>query len=240
MSFRLECKKIRRTGLIGAFLCGGIAAAAFPVINTAARPDTFTAMSGSPTAVLMNANYEMTALLNLLLLTAGACILYHIEFADNGIQKMQSLPLRESGMFRGKLILLLMFFLVMVLFETASLYFCGLHWLNAELSEIIKVAENLGFAVLLTLPAAVISLVIASACRNMWIVLGIGVLCIFAATQLSAGGFILTLFPYALPFHIFSGMETVQAVQCCIAAVCETVATYAAGIIYLKVRRLFA
>ena len=63
MSFRLECKKIRRTGLIGAFLCGGIAAAAFPVINTAARPDTFTAMSGSPTAVLMNANYEMTALL---------------------------------------------------------------------------------------------------------------------------------------------------------------------------------
>ena len=87
MSFRLECKKIRRTGLIGAFLCGGIAAAAFPVINTAARPDTFTAMSGSPTAVLMNANYEMTALLNLLLLTAGACILYTSNLQTTGFRR---------------------------------------------------------------------------------------------------------------------------------------------------------
>ena len=101
MSFRLECKKIRRIGLPTAFLAGSIIAAALPLINTAARPDTFTAMSGSPAAVLADANLQMISMLNLLLVTAGACILYHIEYADNALQKMQSLPFRESGLFIG-------------------------------------------------------------------------------------------------------------------------------------------
>ena len=98
MSFQLECKKIKRTGLTAAFIAGSIMAAALPVINTAARPDTFTTMAGSPAAVLADANLQLISMLNLLLITAGACILYHIEYADNGLQKMQSLPARESGL----------------------------------------------------------------------------------------------------------------------------------------------
>ena len=115
MSFRLECKKIRRTGLAAAFLAGSIIAAALPLINTAARPDTFTAMSDSPAAVLAGANLQMISMLNLLLVTAGACILYHIEYADNALQKMQSLRSGESGLFIGKCGILLPFVLMMFL-----------------------------------------------------------------------------------------------------------------------------
>lgn len=240
MSFRLECKKIRRTGLAAAFLAGSVIAAALPVINTAARPDTFSSMTGSPAAILSDANLQMISMLNLLLITAGACILYHIEYADNGLQKIQSLPVRESGLFIGKCGILLPFVLMMILFETASLCFCGWRWLDAGKEELIEMLQTLGFTLLLTLPATVTALVIASACRNMWTALGIGVLCAFMATMLSTDNFIASLFPYALPFQILPGMETERVIHYCIAAVCETAAACAAEIIHLKVRRLFA
>lgn len=240
MSFRLEYKKIRRTGLTAAFIAGSIMAAALPVINTAARPDTFTTMAGSPAAVLADANLQLISMLNLLLITAGACILYHIEYADNGLQKMQSLPVRESGLFIGKCGILLPFVLMMFLFEAASLCFCGWHWLDAGKEELLEMLQTLGFTLLLTLPAAVIALVIASACRNMWTTLGIGILCIFTATMLPTDNFIISLFPYVLPFQILPGMETARVIHYCIAAVCETAAACAAEFIYLKVRRLFA
>lgn len=240
MSFRLEYKKIRRTGLTAAFLAGGIIAAALPVINTAARPDTFTSMAGSPAAVLADANLQLISMLNLLLITAGACILYHIEYADNALQKMQSLPVRESGLFIGKCGILLPFFLMIILFETASLCFCGWHWLNAGNEELMEILQTLGFTLILTLPSAIIALVIASACRNMWTALGIGILCIFMATMLPTDNFIVSLFPYVLPFQILPGMETARVFHYCIASVCESAAACAAEIIYLKVRRLFA
>ena len=240
MSFRLEYKKIRRTGLTAAFLAGGIIAAALPVINTAARPDTFTSMAGSPAAVLADANLQLISMLNLLLITAGACILYHIEYADNALQKMQSLPVRESGLFIGKCGILLPFFLMIILFETASLCFCGWHWLDAGNEELMEILQTLGFTLILTLPSAIIALVIASACRNMWTALGIGILCIFMATMLPTDNFIVSLFPYVLPFQILPGMETARVFHYCIASVCESAAACAAEIIYLKVRRLFA
>ena len=240
MSFRLEYKKIRRTGLTAAFLAGGIIAAALPVINTAARPDTFTSMAGSPAAVLADANLQLISMLNLLLITAGACILYHIEYADNALQKMQSLPVRESGLFIGKCGILLPFFLMIILFETASLCFCGWHWLDAVKEELMEILQTLGFTLILTLPSAIIALVIASACRNMWTALGIGILCIFMATMLPTDNFIVSLFPYVLPFQILPGMETARVFHYCIASVCESAAACAAEIIYLKVRRLFA
>ena len=240
MSFRLEYKKIRRTGLTAAFIAGSIIAAALPVINTAARPDTFTSMAGSPAVVLAGANLQLISMLNLLLVTAGACILYHIEYADNGLQKMQSLPVRESGLFIGKCGILLPFFLMIILFETASLCFCGWHWLDAGKEELMEILQTLGFTLILTLPSAIIALVIASACRNMWTALGIGILCIFMATMLPTDNFIVSLFPYVLPFQILPGMETARVFHYCIASVCESAAACAAEIIYLKVRRLFA
>ena len=94
--------------------------------------------------------------------------------------------------------------------------------------------QTLGFALLLTLPASAAALVIASACRNMWTALGIGVLCIFMATMLPTDHFILSLFPYSLPFQVLPGMETAQAVRYCTAAVCETAAACAAEMIYYK------
>ena len=41
MSVSLECKKVKRTGFLPAFLGGGILAAAVPVINMAVRSEMY-------------------------------------------------------------------------------------------------------------------------------------------------------------------------------------------------------
>ena len=53
------------------------------------------------------------------------------------------------------------------------------------------------------LPVILLSLLIASLCKNMWISLGIGVICVFLATMIPTRNFVLTLFPFALPFQVF-------------------------------------
>ena len=61
---------------------------------------------------------------------------------------------------------------------------------------------------LLSVPAALLSLFIASVCKNMWISLGVGIVCVFTASMLPPDNFILSLFPFALPFQIPVGMES--------------------------------
>lgn len=96
MSLSLECKKAKRTGFIPAFLCGGILAAAVPIVNMAVRSEMYLGQQNSPMQILMGANWQMMAMLNILLVVAGSCLLYHTEFADNAMQKMKSLPIKES------------------------------------------------------------------------------------------------------------------------------------------------
>ena len=102
MSLSLECKKAKRTGFIPAFLCGGILGAAVPIVNMAVRTKMYLGQQNSPMQILMGANWQMMAMFNILLVVAGSCLLYHIEFTDNAMQKMKSLPVRESFIFFDK------------------------------------------------------------------------------------------------------------------------------------------
>ena len=105
MSVSLECKKAKRTGFLPAFFGGGILAAVVPVINMAVRSEMYLNLPGNPIQILLDANWQMMTMLNVLLVVAGACLLYHTEYADNAMQKMKSLPIRESSIFLGKAVL---------------------------------------------------------------------------------------------------------------------------------------
>ena len=67
MSLSLECKKAKRTGFMPAFLCGGILAAAVPIVNMAVRSEMYVGQQSSPMQILMGANWQMMAMLNILL-----------------------------------------------------------------------------------------------------------------------------------------------------------------------------
>lgn len=239
MSVFLECKKIKRTGFLPAFLGGGILAAAVPVFNMAVRSEMYVMQHGTPVEILMRANWQMMAMLNVLLIVAGACLLYHTEYADNAMQKMMSLPIRLSSGFFGKVILTILMSALMLVIEAGAMAFCSYHWFGIRNSFWSELCENFGYAFLLIMPCIIISLLISEACRNMWVSLGIGVVCVFTATMLPANNFALSLFPFAIPFRMLAGTDMTRVIHYIYAAVAELAVFSLAELIFIKVRRSF-
>lgn len=239
MSFSLECKKVKRTGFTPVFISGGLLAAVVPVLNMTVRSENYLGLHATPVQILMDANWQMMAMLNILLIVAGACLMYHTEYADNAIQRMCTLPMKESSLFFGKVTLIVLMCIVILVIEAASVAFCSYHWFELTHEVWIEIVKDFGYALLLMLPSAIGSLFIASACKNMWVSLGIGVVCVFTATMLPTKNFVLSLFPFALPFQIFAGTAENTACLFLIAAVVEILIIGIAEVLFLKVRRSF-
>ena len=239
MSISLECKKIKRTGFFAAFIGGGLLAAAVPIVNMAVRSEIYLAQQGNPIQILLDANWQMMAMLNVLLVVAGACLLYHTEYVDNAMQKMKSLPIRESSVFFGKAILTILMSVFVLAIEAGATAFCSYHWFEAGKGFWGELCENFGYALLLMLPCILLSLLIAEACKNMWVSLGIGVVCVFTATMLPTSNFVLSLFPFAAPFQILADTDAAQAMHFIYAADIEFIALGLSELIFIKVRRSF-
>lgn len=239
MSFSLEYKKVKRTGFTPALLSGGLLAAIVPVLNMAVRSENYLGLHATPVQILMDANWQMMAMLNILLIVAGACLMYHTEYAENAIQRMCTLPIKESKLFFGKVTLMALMCIVILVIEAASIAFCSYHWFELTYEVWVEIIKSFGYALLLMLPSAFGSLFIASACKNMWVSLGIGVVCVFTATMLPTKNFVLSLFPFALPFQIFVGTAENTACNFMIVAVVEILIIGIAEVLFLKVRRSF-
>lgn len=237
MNFLMEYKKAKRTGILPAFVSGGIIAAAVPILNMAVRPEIYTRLDDSPLSILLDANWQMMAMFNTLLLVLGACMLYHTEYTDNAMQKMCALPLKESRLFFGKFLFLAIMCILVLLLETAGLAFCLYHWFEPGCDAGMELLKSFGYSLLLMLPAALTALLIASACKNMWISLGIGVVCLFTATMLPTDSFVLSLFPFALPFRIFAGTAENTIRSFAAAGVMESAILAAAEQFFIKIRR---
>lgn len=237
MILRLECKKMRRTGFALTFLFGGLLAGAVPILNMAVRPERYLGADASPVGILMDANWQIMAMLNVLLIVAASCLIYHTEYADGGMQKMCTLPIKESRLFFDKAALMTAMCLVVLAIEAAGMAFCLCHWFELSASTGMELLKSFGYAFLLMLPSALGSLFIASACKNMWVSLGIGVVCVFTATMLPARNFVLSLFPFALPFQSFTGTAENIAARFMAAAAMEIPVIAIAEVIFLKVRR---
>ena len=124
MSFLLEIKKLKRTGFFPAFLIGAILAASFPIINIAVRPENFINQNLPALDILMNANWQMISMLNMFFLVIGSCIIYHTEFADHAMQKMEALPQPIGKLFINKTLILIGSIIFALIIEAASFIFC--------------------------------------------------------------------------------------------------------------------
>ena len=270
MTLLLECRKLKRTGIIPAFLAGGLLSAAVPIINMAARSSSYTSLSGDPLTILLDSNWQMMAMLNILTLICTSCMMYHSEYADNGIQKMDVLPVRPFGMFLGKAFITALSLAVMILLEMASFALCMDHWFSGpDASSAIfaipgasgtdfpvsgvsdpgasfaglafSLLKAGGFQFLILLPTALLMLLIASACRNIWISLGIGVICVFALMILPQDSLILNLIPFHTPYLTFPAvLQEEQIALFLFACTAETLLFAFAESLFLKVRRCFS
>lgn len=237
MIFGLEWNKVKRTGFLPAFIAGSLLSAAVPIVDMAVRSDMYTQLKGTPIQILMNADWQLMAMLNVLLCIAGACLMYHTEYADNGIQKMCTLPIKEHHLFFCKFALITVMCAVVFTLEAAGITFCSINWFKISSDFWFELLKSFGYAFMLMLPSILSSLLIASLCKNMWVSLGIGVICVFLATMLPMNHFTLSVFPFALPFRIFSGTAESTIRNYLIASACETALIATIEIILLKVRR---
>ena len=143
----------------------------------------------------------MMAMLNVLVSICGACMMYHTEYADNGMQKMSALPVRQGNLFFGKFVIAALVLSAMVVHGNGGsgrlrgILVSGLCALTGP-----RAVQTAGFQIAVTLPTVMLMLVIASACRNMWVSLGIGVILVFTLSMFPRRTMTaLSLFPFASP-----------------------------------------
>lgn len=238
MSILLESKKMRRTGFFPAWIGGGLAGAAVPAVFVAVRANPPGGGQSAGLDGLLAAVWPMMAMLNVLLICAGACLAYHTEHANNGMQKMCTLPLSQSGMFLGKFALLATMSLLVLALEAVATALCAAYQLGPAAAA-ADVAAHFAYTFTLSLPVALLSLLIAACCKNMWVSLGICVVCVFAATMLPTDNFALSLFAFALPFQRLAG-RTQQVIHSYLLAVAaQLVVITAAHRLFLRIRRWF-
>ena len=212
----LEIKKLARTGFVPCLLCAALLAAAFPAVNMAARSENYLGLPGSPLNILLDANWQLMAMVNLFAALLAACILYHIEYSGKAMQKMDTLPIRPGSLFLHKFAVLAASGAVAVILESAALYGCCRYWFADRPVQMEALLRTAGALYLQLLPSQLLLLALSSLCRNMWVSLGIGVILIFLATILPLNGPMLSLLPFAAPFETglsdLSGSEAVKSI----------------------------
>ena len=128
----------------------------------------------------------------------------------------------------------------MVVIEMAVLVGCAKYWFPSYVFDLTEILKTAGFQIIVTLPTVMLMLVIASACKNMWVSLGIGVILVFTLSILPQDNIVLSLFPFASPYQMLSAAVE-NSRTALFLAVCgiETVVFGIAEVLYLQVRRCF-
>ena len=239
MILALDMKKTKRTGLIPAFLAGALAASAFPVLNIAFRTELFTSQDLPPVDILLQGNWDMLATFHSFLAILGACILYHTEFANRAIEKLYMLPVSQGKVFFCKNLLLLLLFLPVFLIEDGFLLFCAWHWFPGKDPGLEILLQNTAFSIAAILPVLLLSTLIASLAKNMWVSLGIGVVCMFMGQMtVSYEAVFSKVYTFCLPYRCLlssSAWEDIFPILGICAA--ESVLLGAVKIFLLKIRR---
>lgn len=241
MTLPLETKKLKRSGYFPAFLGGALLAASFPLVNMLVRWETYTALPGNPFHILTDANWQLMSMMNVLIVICGTCMMYHTEYAENGAQKMDVLPIRAGSIFFGKFIITALSLWGVLMLETAVLTACGLFWFPGYEPHLSELAGSAGFLLAASLPTVMLMLMIASACKNMWVSLGIGIILVFTFSIFPKDNLFLSLCPFSSPFQTLD-MAAENGRKWMFPLVCsgETVLLGMAEMIHIKLRRCFS
>lgn len=232
MNNLLEFKKIKRTGLLPTFIIGGVLIAAIPILKMILLSNSYQTIEE-----LLMENWQMIAMLNTFLMISGACILYSLEYADNAIKKIESLPVSESSLFFNKFFLMAILVGMLLIFEMLGIAITAIQEGSIGTAFWLELSKHFAFLLVMNLPAILFSLIIASLFENIWTTVGINLTLLFLSMMIYQKNFWLSLIPFALPFQLLQSNS--QDSQRIVAAMVELFVLSLVQLLILKFRRDF-
>lgn len=171
----VELKKEKRTGIIPMLCMVGILGAMYIFANFILRKDSLLNLPMNSMDILLTQLYGVIMILNMFGIVVATAIIYYIEFNGNAIQKMYILPIRISGIYFCKFIILTVVFFVAIVLQNISLFIIGVAELPQGAFEIGIWIRFAGYSFITSMPVLAIMLFVSSRFQNIWVPLGIGV-----------------------------------------------------------------
>ncbi len=175
MTFVIELRKEKRTGVIALLLGVGILGAAYAFINFIVRKETLLNIPLAPMDVLLTQLYGMIMIMNMFAIIVAACMIYNIEFKGNALKKMYMLPINITSMYFSKFLIITVMFILAVALQNVALVQIGMTYLPQGAFELVTLITFAGYSFITSMPVLSFMLLVSSCFENMWFPLGIGV-----------------------------------------------------------------
>lgn len=196
-TFALELRKEKRTGVSPVLLAVGILGAAYAFVSFFVRKEQLLSLPLSPMDILLTQLYGMIMILNMFGIIVAACMICNMEFQGRAIKKMYMLPVRMSGIYLCKFLILTALLLIAVSLQNMALAKIGITDLPHNAFEIRTLLQFAAYSFLTSMPVLSFMLLISSRFENMWVPLGIGVAGFLSGMALANSD------PYFLLVHPF-------------------------------------
>ncbi len=229
--FFIELRKEKRTGVIPVMLAAGVLGAAYAFANFIVRKRTLLSLPLRPMDILLTQVYGMILILNLFGIVAAACMIYNMEFQGNAVKKMYMLPIRVSGIYLCKFLILTVLLLAAVCIQNLALAKIGRKDLPEGSFEWAVLIQFAAYSFITAMPVLSFMLLISSRFENMWIPLGIGVAGFLSGMALANGeSGLLMAHPFVVMLKPAAAMTAQPDPAVWIVSLTETVLFLAAGL----------
>lgn len=171
----IELRKEKRTGAVPVLLAVGILGAAYAFVNFIVRKETLLNLPLAPMDVLLTQLYGMIVVLNMFGIVVAACMVYNMEFTGNAVKKMYMLPIRVSGMYLCKFLILTVLLLAAVALQNLALAKIGITDLPQGTFEMGTLIRFAAYSFITSMPVLSFMVLVSSRFENMWVPLGMGV-----------------------------------------------------------------
>lgn len=171
----LELKKLKRSGLVPVMLLVGILGALYSMAFFSIQKDSLFSLPLPPMVILLTQIYGMITVLNLFGIIVVDCIIYNIEYQDDALKKMATMPISIVKMYLCKLAIILVLLFFSILIENVAIAYIGINYLPKNSFDMNVLIVFALYSFVIALPVHTFMLLISSQTSNMWTTLGIGV-----------------------------------------------------------------
>jgi hypothetical protein len=197
----LELRKEKRTGVFAFLIIVGVLGALYAFANFYIRGETLLELPLPPMDILLTQLYGMIIVLNMFGIIIAAFVIFNIEFQNNAIKKMYTLPISVPGIYLCKFVILTFTLFIAVVIQNIALARIGIEMLPSGSFEMKTLVFFAGYSFITSTPVLSFMLLISSRLQNNWVTLGVGVVGFLSGMTL-AGMNIKTYLSLIHPFAV--------------------------------------